>query len=172
MHRRLLVRVVAVVLLIAVAGTAHAQGSWLPYGTLGASDITVTPSGVVWLIAREPHSIRSTLVLSETRFFTPDGTPSRIAADLNGFPWLVNTDGSVWHYMRTGPGKEEWIPSTLKAIDIAVGSSGAVWAVDKDHHVARLNNDKWESIGGSAVKLAVDPAGNPWVVTPDGQVSQ
>jgi hypothetical protein len=172
MRFRSLARTVVFLASLILAGSAHAQGSWLPYGTLGASDITVTPSGVVWLIAREPHSIRTSLVLGVTRFFTPDGMPARIAADVNGFPWLINTDGSVWHYTRGEGSKESWVPISIKAIDIAVGANGSVWVVDTDHHVVRLNGDKRESIGGSAVRIAVDPSGNPWVVNAKGEISQ
>jgi hypothetical protein len=110
--------------------------------------------------------------LAETRFFTPAGSPARVAADLNGFPWLLNTDGSLWHYVKTAPGKEDWVQSRLKAIDIAVGANGSVWAIDADHHVGRITSDGFESIGGSAVRISVDPSGNPWIVNTAGDVSQ
>jgi hypothetical protein len=74
--------------------------------------------------------------------------------------------------MRTSEGKEDWVESPLKAIDIAVGATGAVWAINSDHHVVRLNNGAWEPTGGSGVRISVDPSGNPWVVTDSGQVSQ
>jgi hypothetical protein len=164
-------RTVAALAVLATARSAHAQGSWLPYGTLGASDIAVSPAGVVWLIGREPRSMRSTLVLGETGFVTPHGSPARVAVDLNGFPWLVNSDGSVWHWVRNSTGKEDWVQSPLKAIDIAVGANGAVWAIDTDQRIAQLRNGAWEPIGGAGVRIAVDPSGNPWVVSAAGQVS-
>src|SRR4026209_1394101 len=67
-------RIVAGLAVLATAGSAHAQGSWLPYGTLGASDIAVNPNGVVWLIGRDARSLRTALVLAETRFDTPPGS--------------------------------------------------------------------------------------------------
>ena len=164
-------RTFAALALLATASTATAQGSWLPYGTLGASDIAVSPSGVVWLIGREPNSIRTTLVLAETQFFTPRGSPARVAVDLNGFPWLLNADGTLHHFVRSSAGKEEWELVPLKAIDIAVGSSGAVWAIDAERRIVRLRSGAWESIGGAGVKIAVDPSGDPWVVSPSGDVA-
>ena len=106
-------RIVAALAVLATARGAHAQGSWLPYGKFGASDIAVSPDGVVWLIGREPRSIRSTLVLGETQFVTPPGSPARVAVDLNGFAWLLNSDGSVWHWERNSTGKEDWVRSPL-----------------------------------------------------------
>src|SRR5687768_18614794 len=95
MRARSIARIAVAFALVAIARSAHAQGSWLPYGTLGATDIAVNPTGVVWLIAREPRSIRTALVVGETQFATPRGSPARIAVGLNGFPWLLLTDGSV-----------------------------------------------------------------------------
>jgi hypothetical protein len=174
MRMKSLARVAAALALFAVADSAHAQGSWLPYGTLGASDIAVSPSGVVWLVAREPRSIRSTLVLAETQFVTPRGraSPARVAVDASGFPWLLNTDGSVWHWVRNSAGKEDWVQSPLKAIDIAVGASGAVWAIDTDRRIVRLRDGAWESIGGSGARISVDPSGNPWIVSSAGKISR
>ena len=34
----------------------------------------------------------------------------------------------------------------------------------------QLRNDVWEPIGGAGVKIAVDPSGNPWVVSAAAQV--
>ncbi len=73
MHTSSVARIVAALAVLATARSAHAQGSWLPYGKVGASDVAVSPDGVVWLIAREPHSIRFNLVLGETQFVTPPG---------------------------------------------------------------------------------------------------
>jgi len=164
-------RIVAALAVFAAARSTAAQESWLPYGKVGAADIAVSPDGVVWLIAREPHSIRFNLVLGETQFVTPPGSPARVAADLNGFAWLLNTDGSVWHYERNAIGKEDWVQSPLKAIDIAVGANGAVWAIDTDHRIVQLRNGAWKSIGGEGLRIAVDPSGNPWIVSPAGKVS-
>ena len=165
-------RIVVALTLVATARSTHAQGSWLPYGRFGASDIAVSTTGVVWLIGREPRSIRSTLILGETQFVTPRGSPARVAVDLNGFPWLLNSDGSVWHWVRNSTGMEEWVQSPpVNAIDIAVGANGEVWAIDTEHRIVQLRNGGWESIGGAGVKIAVDPSGNPWVVNAAGQVS-
>ena len=164
-------QLVAASLSLGAAFSAEAQGSWLPYGTLGASDVAVSPAGVVWLIGKEPKSIRSTLILGETQFVTPLGSPAHVAVDLNGFPWLLNSDGSVWRFVRNSAGHEDWIQSPLKAIDIAVGANGAVWAIDTEQHIVQLKNGAWESIGGAGVRIAVDPSGKPWVVNATGQVS-
>ncbi len=172
MRTRFIVRVVAILVLLATVRGAHAQGSWLPFGRQGASDVAVSPSGVVWLIGREPRSIRSTLMLGEMAFVTPRGSPARVAVDLNGFPWLLNTDGTVWHWVRDGAGKEDWVQSPLKAIDMAVGANGAVWAIDLDRRVVQLRNGAWERATGSGVRIAVDPSGSPWVVGASGKISR
>lgn len=173
MHKHSLAAIIATLAMVTPL-TAYSQGSWLPYGTTGASDVAINPTGVVWLIGREPHSIRTTLVLGVTSFALPvsRANPARVAVDLNGFPWLVNSDGTVWHWVRNSAGAESWIQQPIKAIDIAVGASGAVWAIGTDKHVMRLDGDAWEPTSGTGVKIAVDPSGNPWVVNADGQISK
>ncbi len=157
--------------LLAAPESARAQGSWLPYGTVGASDIAVSPKGVVWLVSREANSIQSSLVLADTRFVTPRGSPSRVAVDPNGFPWLVNSDGTLWHWMRSATGVEDWVQSSLKAIDIAVGANGAVWAIDTKQRVVQLMDGAWQPTNETGVRISVDPSGNPWIVNSAGQVS-
>lgn len=149
---------------------AQAQGNWLPYGTTGASEVAVSPSGAVWTIGKEPGSIRTLLKLGETTFASPPGTPLRAAVDLNGFAWVVNSNGDLWHWARTSAGKEDWVLSPQKALDVAVGANGAVWTIGTDQRIRRLRDDAWEAISGAGVRIAVDPTGNPWVVNSAGQI--
>lgn len=169
--RPLAVGITIGIALLAFPKPARGQGSWLPYGTSGAFEIGVSSKGVVWTIGKEPGSIRTLLTLGETSFVSPPGTPSRVAADPNGFAWVVNSKGDLWHWIRGSTGKEDWAQSSQKAIDIAVGANGSVWALGTDQRVWRLSGNTWETIGGAAgVRIAVDPTGNPWVVNTEGQI--
>ena len=86
--------------------------------------------------------------------------------------WISATFASAqslgWSYLD-GP----------RAADIGVGADGSVWMIGSDKFgpsnlgIYRLAKDfKWQKVpgGDSAVRIDVDPKGNPWVVTSDHQI--
>ncbi len=149
---------------------ARAQGSWLPYGVSGASDVGVSANGAVWTIGKEAGSIRTLLRVGETTFASPPGTPTRVGADPSGLPWVVNSLGELHHWVRSSTGVEAWAKAPVKAMDVAVGANGSVWAIGTDQRIMRLRGDAWDAIDGAGTRIAVDPAGNPWVVNAGGQI--
>ncbi len=61
------------------------------------------------------------------------------------------------------------------AIDVGVGANGAVWVIGyegakPDQRIFRWNGSSFTPAGGSGVRIAVDPAGNPWVVNSVGDI--
>ena len=55
------------------------------------------------------------------------------------------------------------------ATDIAVGADGSVWIIGSNsvpggYDIYKWNGSGWNKIDGGALRIAVDPAGNPWVV--------
>src|SRR6185436_18107467 len=55
------------------------------------------------------------------------------------------------------------------AQDIGVGANGSAWHIGTDARpggfgIYRWVNNNWQNVAGAAVKVAVDPQGNAWVV--------
>jgi hypothetical protein len=66
-----------------------------------------------------------------------------------------------------------WTPiaGAAKDIGVGVGSSTAVWAIGFfDSHVYRRNGTAWDAAGETGERIAVDWAGNAWVVKADGSI--
>jgi hypothetical protein len=62
-----------------------------------------------------------------------------------------------------------WATVPGKANDISVGANGAVWHIGTDARpggfgIYRWVNNGWQNVPGGAVKVAVDPQGNGWVL--------
>ena len=67
----------------------------------------------------------------------------------------------------------------LSAHDIGVGSNGKIWITTTtvydsygNYTIARWDNNAWTTMPGAAVRVAVDPSGNAWVVNSAGQIYQ
>jgi len=61
--------------------------------------------------------------------------------------------------------------------DVGVGANGAAWmigtnAVPGGFGIYRWNGASWDSMPGGAVRIAVDPQGNPWAVNSAGNIYQ
>jgi hypothetical protein len=141
---------------------------WKPVRGL-ATDLVISANGVVHAIDRENHVWRwrgreggwSLL----PRFFT------RLATDPQGKPWAVSPEGGVFRFNglwwdRLG---------TEMAIDIAIGSKGEAFIVRRDGGLARWDEraKQWQPFAGSGVaRVAVDGAGQPWVIDRAGAVSR
>lgn len=63
------------------------------------------------------------------------------------------------------------------ANDIGVGANGAVWIIGSDkegggYGIYRWQDNDWQKVAGGAVRLDVDPQGNPWIVNEGGIISR
>ena len=146
--------------------SAQAPASWVPVGTASVSDMSANASGALWAIALDPRASADKPILkwSGTQFVAQSVSAKRITVDPEGNPWIVTSTGVLAHLT---PGR---VDASLKAIDVAVGANGAVWAISTDSRIHRLRNGVWEAISGAGVRIAVDPQGNPWVVNAGGQI--
>ena len=60
-------------------------------------------------------------------------------------------------------------------VDVGAGSNGSVWIVGTNpvpggYGIYRWSGSGWTAIPGGAVRIAVDPSGNPWVVNSTGHI--
>lgn len=70
---------------------------------------------------------------------------------------------------------DEWRIRPGRAKDIAIGANGAVWAIGATptgggFTIQRWTGSAWQQIDGGGVRIAVDPAGAPWVVNDAGMI--
>jgi hypothetical protein len=69
----------------------------------------------------------------------------------------------------------DWQRMPGEARDIGVGADGSVWAVGADDFGAewglyRWDGSNWWESRGSAVRVDVDPWGNPWIINSDNEI--
>ncbi|HVF39998.1 MAG TPA: tectonin domain-containing protein, partial [Gemmatimonadaceae bacterium] len=146
--------------------SAQAPASWTPVGSASVSDLAVNANGDLWAVALDPRASADKPVLKWTgREFIPQSVSAkRVAVDPQGNPWIVTSTGTLLHWTS------KWNETPLKAVDVAVGANGAVWAIGTDSRISRLVNGTWKAVSGAAVRISVDPQGNPWVVNAGGQI--
>ena len=97
-----------------------------------------------------------------------DGGAVAISVDGLGRPWVVNQQGEI--FQRS----QNWIKLPGSAHDIGVGNN-EVWVVGSisvpgGYPIYHWNGRDWDSVSGGAVRIAVDPAGNPWVVNANAEI--
>lgn len=69
-----------------------------------------------------------------------------------------------------------WTQVPGSANDIGIGSNGSVWIIGTDkkgnsgYGIHHWTGNGWEKISGGAVRIDVDPEGNPWVVNKQGRI--
>jgi peptidoglycan hydrolase-like protein with peptidoglycan-binding domain len=107
-----------------------------------------------------------------------DGAAVRIAVDPFGVPWAISSNGTIWRRNSADVAVPGWtlMPGGC-ASDIAVGSSGAVWALGCDADstgatIYRFNfsTSNWEGVPGRLVRITVDGTGRPWGVQANGDI--
>jgi hypothetical protein len=145
---------------------------WQDIQTGGALDIGVGAdgSGSVWIIGANP--------IGSVWLYNPsvDGHwinaqlqgATRVDVGTNGQPYVVKSDGTIWHYIGTRDGSHiEWVEvvRSLRAKDIGVGGP-SLWAVGQDNSVHRWSaeTNDWQRTNGQAYEISVDQYGNAWVV--------
>jgi hypothetical protein len=132
--------------------TPAVTSSWTPT-SYQASDIAAGANGSVWFIAGGG----SIYEVTSAGFQAVPGAATRIALDSNGVAWVVNSSKQIYKYSGG------WQLQTGNAIDIGAGG-GKIWILNTAGSPAYWNGTGWTTISGTAVKISVDPSGNPWVV--------
>jgi hypothetical protein len=153
------------------AGAATTRASAGPQFKLqpgAATDIGIGANGSVWVVGTNPVAGGYGIWHWNGGGWTAvQGVGAvRIAVDPSGNPWVVNSAHQIYRW--TG---KSWtsIPG-MAATDIAVGANGWVWVLDTTPVVGGyeirqyLGPHTWRTLPGGAIRIAVDPSGNPWVV--------
>lgn len=97
----------------------------------------------------------------------PDCAAIRIAVSPTGVPWVVNKSNLIYRYNGT-----TWDVLPGMATDIGIGADGSVFIIGtKDvsptggFNILKWNGSDWTVLPDcSGIRIAVNPAGIPWVV--------
>ncbi len=164
--RRLMVLCVLAMLFAVVSATSAWAESWKQMSG-AAKDIGIGANGAVWVIGTNAAG-------GGFGIWKWDGADSwkelggaavRIAVDPKGNPWVVNDQDGIWHHNGVS-----WTQLPGAAKDIGVGADGTVWVIGTNKAGGGYGLWKWDGAStwiahdGAAVRIAVDPKGNPWVV--------
>mmetsp|Transcript_16459 Transcript_16459/g.14151 ORF Transcript_16459/g.14151 Transcript_16459/m.14151 type:complete len:374 (+) Transcript_16459:7464-8585(+) len=102
------------------------------------------------------------------------GSADRIAVDEGGNPWFVATNNQVYRWSHSANSFE--LVDGISATDIAIGRKGHVAFITNSpaaggYTIQGLNNrGEMNTYPGSAVRIAVDKNGKPWVVNKNGNI--
>ncbi len=159
--------VLAVVLTLLSAGV-QAQWDLMPGKGI---DIGVGAGGETWVVGVDRVAGGGSIHRwTGNDWQNVPGGALRIDVDARGTPWVVNSEGRI--YRRDGSG---WQLMPGLARDIGVGGNGAVWVIGVNaapggYEIHRWKGRQWERVSGGAVRIDVDPKGNPWVVNDRGDI--
>ncbi|MBP6827387.1 MAG: hypothetical protein KA165_12565 [Saprospiraceae bacterium] len=138
---------------------------------VNAKDIGIGADGSVWIVTTDELGAGYTIKKWNGSGWTlASGEALRISVDHQGFPWVVNSYGSIYRLGYAG-----WILLPGHAKDIGVGADGTAWMISdeafgSDFTIKRWNGMSWEKFDGQAVAIAVDNTGKPWVVNSAGEI--
>jgi hypothetical protein len=136
-----------------------------------AKDVGVGADGSVWAVGASaiPWGFHIWRLLGNTWVGEP-GAAVDITVGANGDPWVVNSAGHIFHWSGAG-----WTRLPGSGTDVAV-SARAAWALGGSATLGGVGiwhwtGSSWAGGTGGAVRIAVDPSGNPWVVNSSHQIS-
>jgi hypothetical protein len=137
---------------VTVRGTNLSSNATVRFGATPAASVTVTSS--TQLVATAPAENAGPVDITVT---TPGGTTATSPADLYTFV-------APFFTLRPGLG-----------VDVGVGADGSVWVVGTNpvpggYGIYRWTGSTWATVPGGAVRIAVDPSGNSWVVNSAGNI--
>lgn len=99
-----------------------------------------------------------------------DGGAVGIAVSPSGIPWVINNEDYIY---RRANNTWQLLPGRAKDIDIS--KNGSVWIIGANevnggYSIWYWHGTDWTPIDGGAVRIAVDPSDNPWIVNNEGYI--
>ena len=99
-----------------------------------------------------------------------NGGAVRIDVDGKGNAFVANDKGEMFRHTGSG-----WTRLPGVAKDVGAGENGVLWhignnAVTGGFGIYRWNGNGWDDMKGGGVRIDVDPKGNAWIVSQDGQI--
>lgn len=146
------------------------KNKWNNVAGLKAKDIAVSKK--IWAIGSQKVSGGYTIHEYDDRkkkWMKRPGGAVKIAVSQWGNPWVVNSTGNVFRWIR---GKWHSVAG-VKAKDIGIGADGIVWVTtNKQKIFYTKKGKKWLQSSGGAVTIDVGSTGKPWVLNSKQQIWQ
>ncbi len=138
----------------------------------GVQDIAVAPDGAIWALSGGGVLNRPAATDADERpdWIAVDAPPAaRIATAPDGTPWIVTPDGAALRHDGAA-----WVKEADNVHDVAVDHEGRVWVVSRRGrrlYCRPKPGGGWLRGEGVADRLAPQPGGLLWAVTPYGLVA-
>ena len=144
----------------------------------GFLDLSVGADGSVWVtdVFNRIWKKHAKAGVNSSRLWDQaPGAAVRISVGPDGSPWVVNAVGNIFHKVSADPLNGNYILLPGFARDIGVGADGSVWMIATNRvpggygiYKWNVSRSDWDPVPGGAVRIAVDPDGNAWVVNDAG----
>lgn len=162
------VQIFCLALLALVSHSAQAQDRALPTWTKlpgTAVDLSINAEGQAYAAAQDGTPWRWDKV--EGRWRRMSGNFKRISAAEGNRPWAVDGEGIVYRYNGLW-----WENKDTDVADVAADATGNVYIAKTDGSIKVWYplRSEWRPVDGAAWRIALDGAGNPWVVTAEGVI--
>ena len=147
----------------------HVNDGWLLRPGLG-NDLA-SSNGHHWLIgANAVHGGYGIYQWNGNDWDAIDGGAVGIAVSPSGTPWVINNEDYIY---RRENNTWQLLPGRAKDIDIS--KNGSVWIIGANevnggYPIWYWHGTDWTPIDGGAVRIAVDPSDNPWIVNNEGYI--
>jgi hypothetical protein len=130
-----------------------------------AVDISINSDGQVYVVAPDGTPWRWDAV--EQRWRKMSGNFVRISAAEGNRPWAISSEGVVFRYNGLW-----WENKDTDVADVAADTQGNVYIAKVTGEIKKWNalRSEWRPIEGTAFRIALDMAGNPWGVGRDGSI--
>lgn len=138
-----------------------------------ATDVGVGANGSVYVIGTSPCNGNGCNIYERktNSWQALPGTAIRVAVGPTGTPWVLNKSNELYQFSNGAFRKV-----TAWGSDVGVGADGSVFIIGTDGcngsgcQVYKVENGQSIAYPGTAIKIAVDPSGNPWVVNRGGEI--
>ncbi|MFH1805483.1 MAG: hypothetical protein ABID63_11415 [Pseudomonadota bacterium] len=130
-----------------------------------AVDISINADGQAYVVSPEGTPWRWDKV--EQRWRRMSGNFVRITAAIGNRPWAIDPKGVVFLYNGLW-----WENKGTDVADVAADTNGNVYIVKTSGDIQKWYGlrSEWQPIEGTAKRIALDGAGQPWIITPDNGI--
>ncbi|MBK8151156.1 MAG: hypothetical protein IPK58_23860 [Acidobacteria bacterium] len=150
------------------------EGDWEMYNDKGVKFdkfAKISQSGSN-LSINNGYGTNSTAVLNGATITTSDGLTGTVSADGTRIDWNIRF---YWIRQASVPSTNTSGPKILGSARDVDAKNGVVFIIGTNsvpggYGIYRFNGSGWTPIDGGAVRIAVDSAGNPWIVNSTGAV--